>query len=637
MEMIALRTFGGEIPQLPAHLLPETAAQQASFCDFTHGSLAPLKGGLLLKTMTGAVKTIYTEDGVLFYTWPTETYALKSPVMKDEFDRVYFLEAGVLKVTTKTGLGPNGGQPAQSWKAGVPKPTVAPALTLVELTEYPDTPGATFEARSWWEYNGERYQDAIGGMIENTRLRSYTWGPAARAAETPAGAVIRGSFTAKDAAGVTIWSVSLESGAVDVRSGSLPGGITCSWLLATGSTTDHVLSISYGVVETRAYTYTCVNEWKEESAAGPPAQISNSYVQAVGVALTAVDLTGYRPLAHYSTYRTMGTSPSYLRVHEGVELSYTDTSNKAVDVLGSLETLDYEAPPPLLDAMIALVGGSLVGFHGNTLYMSEPYRPHTWQYQTSFPKAIRGVSQAPQSLVVTTAEGCYLMTGADPASMQPFQLPVPQAGVAQRSMQSLDGVTVFASHDGIVAVDGAQASLRGSQQLFARDDWQARYGAVLADASLRFAWHDGSLVGTSNTAALGFLLRFDGMDAGQYTRFDERMDATFQLPVTDTLYYAIGANVYLFRGGEKYAYTWWSRDYIFRRHRNLGAGFIRCSGPVTLTLYVDGVQWVQQTVTSGHFRLKAGRAGLRWSVKLEGTATVEELYLARTMTELQSV
>lgn len=638
MDMIALRVFGGEMPQLPAHMLPETAAQEAKFCDFTHGSLAPLKQGLKLTTMSEAVKSIYTEDGLFFYTWPFEAYPCKSPVMRDEYERIYFLDAaGVLKVTTKAGLGPGGGQPTQSWKVGVPKPTAAPALAIVELNDYPDYPGATVEARSWWEFNGERYQDVIGGLLEVSRLRTYNFGPPARATGTPAGATIRGQFTVRDADGKTIWMVTLNSGDVDVRSGSVPGGISCSWTPAEGSATDHRLEIRYGVMETRAYTTTCLNNWKEESPPGPPAQIDVTYVQAVAVTLTAVDFTGYRPLSAYRTYRTMGASPTYLLVHESTELAYTDTSHKAVDVKGSLETIDYEAPPPKLDAMIALVGGSFVGFSGNMLYMSEPYRPHTWQHQLSFQKNVRGVCQAPQALLVTTAEGCYLVSGADPASMQPYALPVPQAGIAQRSMAALDGISVFASNDGIVAVDGAQASLRGSQQLFARDDWQRRYGAILGDASMRFAWHDGSLVATSATQPLGFLIRFDGMDAGQYTQFNERYDATFQLPVADTLYYAVGKDIFAFRGGLEYAYTWHSRDYIWRRPRNLGAGFIRSSGPVTLTLYVDGQQWHQMTVASGYFRLPAGRSGLRWSVKLEGTAIVSELYIARSLAELQNV
>lgn len=636
MDMIALRTFGGEIPLSPPHLLPENAAQRADFCDFAHGHLQPLKQGFLLSTMSNAVKTIYTEDGVLYYTWPVETYALKSPVLKDPYNRVYYLDAGVLKATTTAGMSVTGGVPALGYQVGVPRPTLAPTLTLADLTAYPDYPGATFAVKTWWESGAKRFQETAGALTTVTALSSYTFvAPALDTTNTPVGALLRATFTALSAAGKSFMSATLTAGDTDVRSSSLPGGVTFSMLLTTGTT--YRIDLAYGIAETRAYTYTNVNTWLEESPPSPAAQVSPTYLQAVSVTLGVSVFTGFRPFSVYRTYRTIGASPSYLLVHEGTETTYTDLSHKASDVTGSLDTVDYEAPPPLLDAMVRTAGGSFVGFKGSTLFVSEPFRPHTWQYQATFPKNIRGVVAASQALIVTTAEGCYVVLGSHPSALQLLRLPVPQAGIAQRSMADLDGVTVFASNDGIVGVTGAQASLRQSQELFVRDDWQARYGSILSDASMRFAWHDGRLVATSANAALGFVLSLDEGGARQYTRFDEQMDAMFQLPVADSLYFSKGANIYQFRAGSAYTYTWWSRDFIFTQPRNLGAGYIRCSAPVTMTLYMDGVQWWTGAVSSGYFRLPAGRTALRWSVKLQGAATVEELYIARTMQELKRV
>ena len=585
--MIALRTFGGEAPTLPAHLLPETAAQQADFCDFTHGHLQPMKQGFLLKTMAATVKTIYTDDGVLFYTWPTETYALQGPVSKDPYERIYFLGAGVLRVTTRAGLTVNGGPPALSYKVGVPRPTSAPGLARVDLTEYPDYPGAAIVVTAWWEDLSIRYQEAAVVLTQVSRLREYTFSMPARSGGTPASAVARITFKALDAAGKAFVTATIDPGDAGARSTALPGNVTFTLSQAAGLSFRLVLD--YGIAETRAYVYTTKNSWLEESPPSPAQTIATTYLQSVVVTLGAVDFTDYRPLSGYRTYRTIGAAASYLLVKESLLLSFTDTSSKFSDTLGALETLDYENPPPLLSAMIAMAGGTFVGFSGNTLYESEPYRPHSWQHQNTFKKSIRSVCEAPQAIVVTTAEGCYTVVGSKPAARQPIRLPTPQAGIAQRSVANLDGVTAFASNDGIVSVSGSQASLLGSQKLFARDDWQARYGAILADASMRFAWHDGLLIATSATQALGFALALDGEATGQYTQFNVRMDSMFQLPVADTLYYRVGADVFQFRGSSApYAYTWWSKDFIFPRDRNLGAGYIRCSGPVTLTLYMDG-------------------------------------------------
>jgi hypothetical protein len=550
-------------------------------------------------------------------------------VKQDTFNRVYYLDTGVLRVTTTAGMSPAGGAPGSSWKAGVPKPTVAPALVVVDRSDLRDYPGATLSLTCWYESLGERFQEAAATLTTVTAMRSYTFPAPAVVTGTPDDAVLRATLKVTDTTGHVVMSVTMTVSDTDVRSSAMPGGVTLSMVKTTGLT--HKIDLIWGVVETRAYTYTAKNTWNEESPPSPASQVSLTYLQDVQVTLSAVDFTGYRPLSVYKTYRTMGSSSAYLEIHSDSALTFTDTSSKAADVLGSLETLDYESPPALLDAMVRLANGCLVGFKGNMLYMSEAYRPHTWQYQYAFSKNIRGICAAAGSLVVTTADGCYLMVGGSPSTLQPMQLPIPQAGIAQRSMTNVDGGTIFASNDGLVTVQGSQASLRQSQQLFARDDWQTRYGAILLDASLRLAFHDGCLVGTSSSQALGFVLRLDEGGAGQLTQFNEQMDTMFQLPVADSLYYTKGASIYQFRGGTAYNYSWWSRDFLADSPINLGAGYINCVGSVTLTLYADGVQWVQLTLSTGYFRLPAGTKRRRWSVKLQGAGTVRELYLGRTM------
>lgn len=636
-ELIALRRFGGEAPVLPPHMLPDYAAQEARFCDFSHGHLAPLQDGFLLATMSNVVKSIYTEDGILFYTWPTEAWPVKSPVLRDNYDRVYYLDAGELRVTTTAGMQVNGGEPGSSYKVGVPRPTVAPGLALVDRDDFRDYPGATFVLTVWWEYASERYQEAAATLTTITALREYNFSaPVLDTVATPEGSVVRATLKVLDADMHPFMTVTLTAGETDARSVALPGGVTFE--MTKISDLLHKLELTYGIVETRAYTYTCFNTWLEESAPSPPAMVTTTYLQDVEVSLTSVSFAGgYRPLSTYRTYRTIGANPAYLRIRDASDLTFTDTSSKGSDVLGSLETIDYEAPPPLLDAMVRLANGCLAGFHNTTLYITPPYRPHTWQYQVGFPKSIRGLCVAPNSLVLTTAEMPYAVIGATPDAMQPVELPATQAGIAQRSMTKLDTQVVYASNDGIVSVRGVQADLAQSQALFARDNWQARFGGVLADASMRFAYHDGALVATSSTQALGFVLRTDESAAGQFTRFNVRMDSMFQLPVADTLYYSVDEDIFAFRAGELLAYTWWSKDFIFTTPRNLGAGFIRCSGPVTLTVYADGVAWVTKTVSTGYFRLKSGTKKARWSIKLQGTAVVEEFYLGRTFEELAVV
>src|SRR5436190_1779252 len=131
MTTIALKQFSGEIPNVPAYMLPEANAQQAKFCDFAQKDLRPLKNGLAFKTMSAPVKGIYTEDGINFFTWPVETAAYKSQVIGDTYGRVYFMNVNGFKVTNYVSATPNGGEPGQSWSVGVPVPTVPPGLAVI--------------------------------------------------------------------------------------------------------------------------------------------------------------------------------------------------------------------------------------------------------------------------------------------------------------------------------------------------------------------------------------------------------------------------------------------------------------------------------------------------------------------------
>jgi len=105
------------------------------------------------------------------------------------------------------------------------------------------------------------------------------------------------------------------------------------------------------------------------------------------------------------------------------------------------------------------------------------------------------------------------------------------------------------------------------------------------------------------------------------------------------LYLVQGQNLMQYNGSAiSPAYEWWSRDYILPKPTVLTAGYINCFGPVTVTVYADGVQrYQQQFFAAGYFRMPSGSKALRWSYKLSGTGTVKEISLAERRQELRSV
>lgn len=640
MALIAYKTFGGEIPRNEPYLLPQNNAQFAMNCDFVSGALRPLKNGLELFTMVNnPIKGIYTEDGVNFYTWQAETHAFQSPIIEDEYNRMYFLtpSVGKFSVTSKLNMSPSGPTPVAGnvYQVGVPRPTVAPALSLLERSTLPEYPSINIKAEAWWDSAGTAYGKTDVVLTSLRALRNYSFSAPARPFGTPGTAVLKVTFHIEDIlqGNQDILSLTMRQGET-ARSSSLPGG-TEGELTLNDDMSVGLISLEWGPTETRAYTYTNVNSWNEESAPAPAATISPTYVQDVQVTVTPESFTGYRPFLEYHIFRTYGTNATYIKTNVGGTAPNFIDSSRTPDSVGyALESMDWTPLPSGIECMVLMPNGWFAASKGNTLYMSEPYYPHGFPYTMTFSHSIRGLCPGQQSLVVTCADGVYVVAGDNPSSANQIKLSLPQAGIAQRSMTTIDGAVAYASQDGIAVVAGTAATMEVSQKLFNRKDWRDMYGEILQDASMRFAYHDGFLVVSSDTEAIGFVLRLDEA-TGTLSQTNERMDSTFLLPVNDTLYYSLANKVYQYQAGTNKSFEWWGRDVIFPRYVTFGAGFIRCEGAVTFALYADGAKVYEATLTSGHFRLPELQPQLRWSINLKGAGTIYEFAIAQSMLELQ--
>lgn len=663
MAEIRLKKFFGEIPREEPHLLPDGAAQLAVDCDLSGGALRPIENGLLFKTVSSSpARGIYTEDGINFYTWTAETFAFQSPVIDDTRGRIYHLTPGVglFKASLKSGMTTLGPTPAagSTWNVGVPRPLTAPGLAAINRTTLPDYPTALVTGETWYEDSaGKTYDRATRSLTTITALRRYSMPKPTMPTEAQGEAEKTYRLVAKLTFinfGTEILSATIKPG-VATRSSALPGGVEFT-LDDSGSAA--VVNLSWGIAETRAYVYVHQNTWGEEGAPSPAAVISVNYIQDVQITfeLGAAAFAGYRPHEITKIYRTFGTNSSYIEA----DYTYTgnqigvDTSRKPKVGGKALESTNWTPPPTGLQGIELTPNGWFAAFKGNTLYMSEPYRPHAWPYNLTFPKNIRGIKVGQQALVVTTVEGVYIVAGATPSAAQQMNLNLPQAGISQGSMVNVDGGVVYAANDGFVMVSGSSADISSSQKLFDRNSWRAMVGSQLSGATMKMAYHDGSLiaVGTATVPsgqAQGFLLKLDE-NAGSFTRLSTRFDAMFRLQVNDALYYSVGSTIYQFRASGAKRFDWHSKDYIFSAPVGFGAGAIRCDGAVTLIIYADGLEVYRATtlqmfvnntaVTSSpirmaYFRLPPIGRFIRWSVRLQSTAPIHEFAIAGSMDELK--
>lgn len=401
--------------------------------------------------------------------------------------------------------------------------------------------------------------------------------------------------------------------------------------------------------EARAYTYTYVNQYGEEGPPAKPLQVDLLEGQQIMLQYTAPAAHSYCPITRVRVYRTAtgGSSTEYLFVGETV---LSTTSPKFVDsvkgsALGeSIQTRDFYPPPQNMRGIVAMPGGVLAGFVGNNVYFCEPYLPYAWKPNNSQAQINRVVAICPyeNGLYVTTTAHPVLITGYSPETMSSQKIPSIQAGVSKGAICNAGPFAVYASNDGLVTIRGINASLDLSFKFFTRDQWRALYGSKLAN--MRLNAHDGHLLVWFDDGTPGFLIKMDEV-APSFTKLTDVVTAALVHPLTDALYVGDGTNLFAFKtSGERLSWTHWGKDHLLPKPDNLGAVQLIGSGSVVLTVYADGSQVYQTTVSitetgSTILRLPSGFRARRWSFKTEGAtnAYVNELNVVTSPGELQHV
>ena len=136
------------------------------------------------------------------------------------------------------------------------------------------------------------------------------------------------------------------------------------------------------------------------------------------------------------------------------------------------------------------------------------------------------------------------------------------------------------------------------------------------------------------------MLRLDEA-AGAYCRLDvgEPLFNAAVSGTTDQLFVTMEDGFAEFAGSNAgLSYEWHSGERLFPAPINFACGVVDAVGTATLTVFADGV--LRATVAiSGRtsFRLPGGARAYRWSVKLAGTATIREVSLAQSFSELRGV
>lgn len=700
MPALKINNFSGLRPRIPESLLPEGSATVAQNCDFAYGELRNTNGGYQINVnpLANSPAAIYTDDGTTFYTWTTDVDAVRSPLANDTTNRLFFTDSTYMKMANRLSATASGGPPGTTEYVGVPRPQSTPTL-LVRLPDVTDTALYTLAFKFHYEYSGIKYQEqtitptALGsGKYQFTppdmsEMVSYSTrqdfpetgssGTVYKAIDTGTLYVWNGNAyvtTSTDGTPTSAFVVlritctlnSDSSQVFDIYTENSAcestGGIWSLTIANDSGANTYTATLNTGIKEadkeTRAYVYTFVNTYNEEGPPSSPATVVTSPIVDVRVTVNKDSISNYAPIKEIRIYRTPtgSTIANYFYVGAVSVLSanagpQTFTDNVKAEMLNEeLSSLFYYPPPSGLFNLMSLPNGILAALKGNEVWFSEAYKPWAWNpnnVKTLTATAVGGIVHG-SGAVITTVKQPVLVSGVSPDSMTAQRINVDQAGVSKWSIAVVDGVCLYASHDGLVMINGATATLAPGQKFHTRDTWRARCGTGLP--GMRFSVWDGRLVifHASNTFP-AFMIRFDEADGTLTDLPDLTAKCAFISQLSDQFYYANGSNLYQFNGGSAQTAVWQSRELVIPVPINYGMGQALTEGSWSLELWAyvknasTGVFEYQlkhtKALTDGlaTFRLPGGYETDRYRFKISGNGRFREFRMARTGRDLASV
>ena len=387
------------------------------------------------------------------------------------------------------------------------------------------------------------------------------------------------------------------------------------------------------VTEMRAYVYTNVSAWGEESAPSPATigeANSGAVLQVYGLSPVP---TGSYNITTRRIYRSVTSASGTNYYYVGSIAAGTDSFVDNVDIAAigePLPSLDWDTPPDDLAGLVCLPSGAMCGFSGKEVCFSvigAPYAyPEKWRLTCDF--NVVAVAAMGQGVIVLTDGFPYFINTGDPESAQMIRLDEEQACVAARSVVAFGGGVVYASPDGLVSVTQSGAKIL-TESIYDNEAWRA-----LTPANIFAVKHDNRYYGF--LASGGFILD----TAGNFTFHDITATSAYVDPVLDRLYIAAGNYIQKWDSASAKTHVWKSKRFNLGKPTAFNCAQIKANSFAGLTfkMYADGVLKFTKTVTSADpFRLPSGFKSRLYEFEISGTDHWTSAYVASSMEELKNV
>jgi hypothetical protein len=252
-----------------------------------------------------------------------------------------------------------------------------------------------------------------------------------------------------------------------------------------------ITSITGGAtpVVTRAYTYTWLNIYGEESAPALPVTGAGNANAVWNIARIQDPSAGifdaYAPFDKKRLYRTVTGESGETVYYKVADIpagttTYADDCNVLTDAIVVnnliLESTSWALPPTTLKGFVAMPNGFLIGFDKNTVYMSESYRFHAWpaEYEQAAEYNIVGLGILGQTCVVCTEGYPSTITGTTPAACSFTKATTGEPCLSRGSIVSTPQGVIYASQNGLMMM-GPNGIQNVTEKLITKDEWMRDY------------------------------------------------------------------------------------------------------------------------------------------------------------------
>jgi hypothetical protein len=657
--LLKVDKFKGIMPRIAdPSLLPDGEAQFAQNCRFDFGGVAPyyINADIYTPTVAGPLLSIFRyydpSDVGFFLSWPTDVDAVKTPLAGDIFDRVFYIEGGILKVTDKDLYNDGGTDYPEKYK--YPSP---PAPINAPIANGGADTGSDL-ITNW--VNGSPGYNTL--THNGTTINAVNTAGTSEAASTNNIAVTTGQvihlvvsgYTLNSGAGPTI-SVSLTG----MNSFALANGdfyITANAngnMVVTATNVDKgnwlasfdarlMLGADPTLLETRAWCYTYVNGYGEE---GPPSPVSNFIRLFDGNVVTLTNIATYvggdaalYNITYINIYRVnQGVSSAQFQFVAQITAATTSYVDALMDAaLGEiLMSTEWDGLPSGSAGLTALANGVMAAFVDNILCLSPAYYPHAWpvSWQKYTDRDIVAVKAIGTTAIVLTKGQPYAVIVNDPSNTNMERIDGGLACVSKRSAVQVEsiGIVAYASPEGLMTISnqGAQLVTAG---LIDRSEWDNKYNPSTISA---YYWQ-GKYVAfyTNGHQKAGFIFDFGTNDL-----VDLDMYATggYHDPIDGRLYLIVNDAIVSFSDTTTLqAYTWVSKRFRFKPSSLKAMRVYGETYPATIDIIFRDIPATITVTAADHKPVRLPKTGIVDScdVRVYGKGEVSAIYIASTIGEL---